>query len=300
MSRQAWAKTATLYGGLLWGTFWVPVRELDKAGIGGLWPVTLLYTMTWVVILPAMLWRWRYIQKGFWKQQVAGFFLGVAAAIYATAFLYTEVATAVLLYYLSPVWGFILARVVLGDPITPVRWFAMVLAIGGAAVILGDGDWPPVPGNIGDWLALSASVLFVTGSLMMLAWKEHSALDYGLAFFLWSGLTMLAATLILDGGVLDRGLPPLDSLLAEMNWLLPFVLLGMIPGCLAAIYGATVLNPGVVSIIFMSEIGVAVFLAAMLTDEPFGLRQIVGIVLIALAGVIESLLDWRRRRVAAA
>lgn len=291
MSRTTWAKLAALYGGLLWGTFWIPVRELDAAGVAGLWAVALLYFLASLIAFPIMAYRWRQTLRNGWRQQLAGFFLGVALALYATAFLYTEVATAVLLYYLAPVWGFLLARLVLGDPITPVRWISMVLALVGAAVILGGDGWPPLPDNIGDWLALVSGLLFVIGSLMMLSWPKIAPLDYALSFLIWGGSVMLIAALVLEPQLPDSG-----AIAAALPWLLAFVIVGLMPGGAAAIYGATILNPGLVSIIFMSEIGVSIFLAAILTDEPFGLREVAGIILIALAGVIEGLLDLLRKR----
>lgn len=294
MSRTTWAKLASLYGGLLWGTFWVPVRELDAAGITGLWAVALLYAVASVGALPVLLWRWRRILANGWRQQLAGFCLGTAMAIYAAAFLYTQVATAVLLYYLAPVWGFVLARLVLRDPITPVRWASMVLALSGAAIILGGEGWPPLPGNVGDWLALASGLLFVIGSLMMLSWPKVAPLDYSLSFFFWSGTAMVIAALVLEPVA-----PGQAQVAAALPWIAVFVFLGLMPGAAAAIYGATVLNPGLVSIIYMSEIGVSILLAALLTEEPFGLREIAGILLIAVAAVIEGVLDlWRARRLA--
>ncbi len=294
MSRTTWAKLASLYGGLLWGTFWVPVRELDAAGITGLWAVALLYAVASVGAVPFLLWRWRRTLANGWRQQLAGFCLGTAMAIYAAAFLYTQVATAVLLYYLAPVWGFVLARLVLRDPITPVRWASMVLALSGAAIILGGEGWPPLPGNVGDWLALASGLLFVIGSLMMLSWPKVAPVDYALSFFFWSGTAMLIAALVLEPAA------PAQAQVADViPWIAVFVFLGLMPGAAAAIYGATVLNPGLVSIIYMSEIGVSILLAALLTDEPFGLREVAGILLIAVAAVIEGLLDlWRARRLA--
>ncbi len=291
MTRSGWAKLACLYGGFIWGTFWIPVRELAGSGVDDFWSVTLLYGLAAIAALPLAAWRWRILRANGWRQQLAGLFLGTAAAIYGLAFLYTEVATAVLLYYLSPVWGFLLARLVLRDPITPVRWLSMCLALGGAAVILGEGNWPPVPDNLGDWLALSAGVLFVIGSLMMLSWTKIAPLDYTISFLIWSGASMLGLSLLVDPNP-----PAADALLAVMPWLLPFVLLILVPGSYAILFGAAVLNPGVVGILYMSEIGVSVFLASILTDEPFGWRQITGIALIALAGAAEGLLEILRRR----
>jgi len=290
MTRSGWAKIACLVGGIVWGTLWIPIRALDTAGIPGFWSVAALYGTAAILCLPFLLWRPQTRRNG-WRQQAAGLTLGTAAAIYGVAFLYTDVAKVVLLYYLSPVWGFLLARLVLGDPVTPVRWLSMALALGGAAIILGDEGWPPLPASGGDWLALAAGVLFVVGSLMMLSWTRIHPLDYTLSFLVWGGLGMLALA-----WVVEPQSPPGAALGSALPWLLPVVVLILIPGSYAILFGAAVLNPGVVSILYMSEIGVSILLAAILTDEPFGPRQIAGILLIAVAGAAEGLIELAQRR----
>lgn len=291
MTRTATAKLACLVGGLVWGTLWVPVRALDQAGIGGLWSVALLYGLAGLAALPLMGLRWRHTRRNGWRQQLAGLTLGTAAAIYGLAYLYTEVAKVVLLYYLSPVWGFLLARLLLADPVTPVRWLSMLLALGGAAVILGGDAWPPLPANLGDWLALTAGLLFVLGSLMMLSWVRIAPLDYTLSFLVWSG-----AGMTLLGLLIEPQTPGAAALWSVLPWLLPASVLVLAPGSYAILFGAAVLNPGVVGILYMTEIGVSILLAALLTDEPFGPREIAGILLIALAGAAEGLLQVARQR----
>ncbi|MEO1192480.1 MAG: DMT family transporter [Pseudomonadota bacterium] len=291
------AKWAGVFGGLVWGTFWVPVRLLDEAGVTGLWAVALLYGLGALCSLPLLAWRWRRVLAGGWRLQLTGVILGLAIALYGAAFLYTDVASAVLLFYLSPVWGFLLGRIVLRDPVTPVRWLAMVLALGGAAIVLGGSSWPPLPSNPGDWLALASGLLYVIGSLMMLTWRSVPASDYTLSFLVWAGVAMLLLAPLLEGSQLN-----LEAVVAEFPWLLAFVLLVLLPGCYAAVFGASVLNPGVVGILYMTEIGVSLLLAALITDEVFGWREGIGIGLIALAGALEGLIGlWRlakeRRRV---
>ena len=46
---------------------------------------------------------------------------GLALTLYTFAFIYTEVVRAMLLFYLTPVWSTVLARLVLGDAITSLR-----------------------------------------------------------------------------------------------------------------------------------------------------------------------------------
>ena len=49
------------------------------------------------------------------------------------------------------------------------------------------------------------------------------------------------------------------------------------------------MNPGVVGILFMTEISVASITAAIWAGEPFGLRELSGVILISLAGLSEFL-----------
>lgn len=280
---DAWPKICALFGGTVWGAFWLPVRALEDAGFGGIWPVAVLYGVGGLAVLPLAVWRRRQLLSGGLRLQFASLLLGMAMAIYAVAFLFTEVIPAVLLYYLSPVWGFLLARLFLGDRMTRGRWAALVLALLGAAVALGPESWPPMPRNIGDWLALASGVLWVVGSMLMLARPAGESVDYGVSFFLWAAVTMVALAAV-------SGPPPSQSaVMAELTWLVPVVVFLVLPGCLAAVYGASRLNPGLVGILFMAEIGVSVVLAWFFANEPIGAAQIVGVTLIAFAGVIGGL-----------
>ncbi|MGF1446965.1 MAG: DMT family transporter [Pikeienuella sp.] len=286
--REKRARLAAVVGGAVWGAVWVPVRWLEEAGLPGLWPVAVLYGLGAIGLLPLAVTRFGALVAGGWRLHLTGLCLGGTMALYAAAFLYTEVVPAVLLYYLSPVWGFLVARLVAGDLMTPARWIALVLALAGAAFALGPDNWPPMPRNIGDWMALSSGLLWVIGSMVMLSRPAGTSLDYGIVFFVWGALAIALAAWIFDPG------PAPDQLRAELPWLLPLVFLLILPGCLAAIHGAASLNPGLVGILFMTEIGVSLALAWLLTDERIGGAQLLGVLLISLAGAADGI--WRRVR----
>jgi drug/metabolite transporter (DMT)-like permease len=54
----------------------------------------------------------------------------------------------------------------------------------------------------------------------------------------------------------------------------------VIPGAYAAFWGAPHLNPGVVGLLMMTEISVGVVTAAIWVGEPFGMRELTGVILI--------------------
>ena len=67
-----------------------------------------------------------------------------------------------------------------------------------------------------------------------------------------------------------------------MGWTLPGILLTM--------YGAGRIDPTKVAVLLSVEVVVGLGTAAALTDEPFGLRELIGATLILTAGVAEFLL----------
>jgi drug/metabolite transporter (DMT)-like permease len=70
-------------------------------------------------------------------------------------------------------------------------------------------------------------------------------------------------------------------------WLLALALIWMLPVVWLTIFGASHLDPGRVGILLMLEVVVALTAAALLTDEPFGPRELIGAVLIMGAGGVE-------------
>ena len=46
---------AMAIGAGLWGIIWFPMRELEAAGLGGLWLTLVLYASAWLVSIPG--WR---------------------------------------------------------------------------------------------------------------------------------------------------------------------------------------------------------------------------------------------------
>ena len=72
------------------------------------------------------------------------------------------------------------------------------------------------------------------------------------------------------------------------HWILTVALV-MLPICYLTIWPAAVLSPGRVGMLLMAEVLVGVASAAILTDEPFGLREMTGAALIISAGVVEVL-----------
>ncbi len=300
------AKLSCAGAGVAWGLFWIPLRALDETGITDAWATVMLYFWPFVLLLPLMAWRWRRVLRGGFGLQLTGLITGLSLVLYADALIYTEVIRAMLLYYLTPVWSTLLARIFLKEPITGARWVAIALGFAGILVIFGVDSGIPWPRNIGDWMGLAAGMVWAVAAVRMRSDNRNHAIEFTTVQFGWGTLLALGVVLFLPvagvGSALGPGLGPaldLERVVSVLPWLLPVVLLGVIPGTFAAMWGTPLLNPGIVGILFMTEISVGAVTAALWAGEPFGAREIIGILLISGAGLAESLqapFAWRRSK----
>ena len=293
-SSQTLAKFASLYAGLAYGLYWIPLRALEQAGLHDVLPALMFNLVPMLLILPLIAWRWRHIARAPLHFHATGVVVGLSLVGYTNAFLYTDVVRVLILFYLTPIWGFILARLFLGDLITPIRWVSILLGIGGMLTIFDVDAGLPLPENIGDWIALAAGVFWAIASLMMLMGKQ-SPIDYALWFFLWNGIAAIGVSAAFFAGDFDA-LPAPEIFIGVLPWLIPLALVLLIPAGFAVIYGPTQLNPGIAGILFMVEIGVGTITASILTDEPFGWRELTGVLMITAAALIEPLRDLLRHR----
>ena len=277
------AKLACLYAGLVWGLFWIPIRMLEDAGIHGLWITVVYFLVPAICLVPLSVWRFRYIKVGGLRLQITAMLAGVALLLYTMSIVYTEVVHALLLFYLTPLWGTILARIYLREEITPQRLSAMVIAIIGALTIFGLGVQFPMPQNVGDWMGLSAGMLWAIASLRINMFKEASAKELTLGFFFWSLVFSTLAAFIIS----PTHVPSISQILPTLPFVILFTLVLILPSTFALLWGPKFLSPGIVGLLFMTEIVTGSISVALLSGEPFGTREVIGTLLIIGASLIE-------------
>ncbi len=280
------AKIACTLAGAIWGLYWIPVRALHDAGIQGLWATAVFYLVPFILMLPIGLLRWRRIIAAGWMMQGIAIIGGLCLVLYSTAFLYTDVIHATLLYYLTPIWSALLARAWLKEPITRDRTLAIILGTAGLLIILNLDQGLPLPRNPGDWMALVSGLIWALfANVMRRNESSYNTVDVLFSWFFWGTIIAVALGLL---QILDRPDPPsAEQIITVLPWLLPVVIFLIIPGFYAITWGVPLLNPGTVGILFMTEISVGAISAALLTNEPFGFREILGVILITAAGLTE-------------
>ena len=289
LSLERKAKYACLYAGAVWGLFWIPLRELEDAGFQGLWITVVYFLIPALCLIPVTIWRWKYVKRGGFQLQLTAIISGGALLLYSTSIVYTDVVRAILLFYLTPVWGIILGRIFLGDKISTPRVIAMILAIIGMLTIFGLGSKFPLPQNLGDWLGLCSGFMWAIAMVLINKNKNHSTIELTVGFFQWSLILSLFAAVLLS----PDSLPSFDKIVPVIPLMLTFMVLLILPGTYASLWGPKYLNPGVVGLLFMTEIVVGAMSVAILAGEPFGIREITGVLFIAGASMLEPLLQLR-------
>jgi len=290
ISTENRAKLACLYAGAVWGLFWIPLRALEDTGLHGLWVTVVYFLVPTLCLVPIGIWRWKHFKVGGLQLQITAMLSGLALLLYTMSIVYTDVVRAILLFYLTPVWGTILARIFLRDAITPQRIFAMAIAVIGALTIFGLGLQFPVPQNVGDWMGVGAGMLWAIASLRINIYKNYSTIEMTLGFFFWSFIFSIVAALIFA----PLYVPSVAQTLPALPLLLIFMFLLIMPATYASLWGPKFLSPGVVGLLFMTEIMVGSISVALLSEELIGVREVTGILLITCASLIEPISSLKK------
>lgn len=273
-------------GSGLWGLFWIPVRAVEAGGISAGWTGPVMFVCAVVVVLPVAIWRWRIFRASDARFWMACGLAGTAFTLYASSFNLTDVVHAMLLFYVSPIWSTLLGLLFLGERLTLNRVLAIALGLGGLITVLGGEAGFPLPRHIGDWFALGAGVCWSFASVQFFRGGAEMLLEKTFGFALCA-LAVSVGLAMLPFGI-DSVIPDWDSLGRVWIWLAA-VTVFLLPAFYLTIWPTTVLSPARVGILFMFEVITGVASAAVLTDEPFGMRELAGTILILGAGAAEVL-----------
>jgi drug/metabolite transporter (DMT)-like permease len=172
-----------------------------------------------------------------------------------------------------------------------MRIITITIAIIGMLTIFGLGVQFPMPKNVGDWMGIGSGVLWAIAMVRLRVDPAISAIDMTLGFFFWSLTFSILAVAILAPSYV----PSVAQILPAMPLLLIFMALLILPGTYASLWGPKFLSPGVVGLLFMTEIVVGAISVALLSGEPFGIREVIGIILIAGASLMEPIASLVKR-----
>ncbi len=275
------AVAALLLSGLLWGTTWMPLKYFATQGLTGITVTLCAYGLVGAAALP-----WMFRQRAAWLPQwrlVAGvgMFCGLANACFTTAMMFGEVARAMLLFYLVPVWGVLGGWLFLGEKITAPRSLAAAMAIAGALLVLGGPEVLSSAPRLLDFAAIGAGFFYAAQNLCARASDRTPVLPKMLMAFV--GCTGVAALLLPFTGA---GRPVLSVALGLA--LLAFALIWLVAAMWTQTYGASHLESGRASVLVLFELLAAVVTALWIGGERLDALGWTGAALIVIAALIEA------------
>ena len=276
---------AILLSAVLWGSLWFPVRQVSSAGFAGAWSAMMVYGAPLLVLLPVVLiGRGRLGQFG-WAAFWVGATSGICNTFYSVGVVYGAVGKIVLLFYLNPIWSAILERVILKTPITKARLATIIIGFAGMAVLVGDENGVPLPHNLAEWFAVFASIFWALSLIGMALSGSGSVIPKTFYQFLF-GLLTSGAILLLNLFPGEQ-VPAASQFVPALPWIVAAVMIWIIPGMGLSFWAVGRMSPTRAAILFMLEAVVGVVSAAILTNEPFGWREIIGGLMILGAGLLD-------------
>ena len=266
-----------LYSATLWGVLWYPLRELDKAGLDGLWATLVLFGAALAVGGGLALAKLREVDRAWPALLAMGLANGWCNVAFIVAILDGNVVRVTLLFFLSPLWATLLARVLLGERISLHAWGVLGLALGGAVIMLWNPELGyPWPQSAADWLAISSGVAFALSNVYVrktasvpLAVKTACA---------WLGVVLVTLLWIV---VSHTALPQVS---ASVWWsAVALGIFGILTMTVAVQYGVTHMPVHRSAIILLFELVVSAVSSQLLTHEIVQPQEWLGGALIALA-----------------
>jgi len=271
-----WAVTALMLGAGSWGVLWYPLRAFARAGLSGVWLAVMMFAGA--ALMGLLLCR---IRGGCARPSRVWIALAVLGGItnigFVVAVLHDDILRVTLLFYLSPVWSVLLARLFLREHLTKVVVVGVGTAVLGAFVLLWRHAGLALNGF--DGLALGSGVSFAGANVLLRAHPDLSLESKVIATF---GGVVLVGLLVL--AVMGTTWPPVAMSLAlsAVFWggLCIFVITMLVQ------YGVTALPVRQSAVILLIEVLTAAFSQHLFLHQSLGPQAILGAVVIGIGAVL--------------
>jgi drug/metabolite transporter (DMT)-like permease len=323
------AHFALVFNAFVWGVSWLPYKWLESQGLSILWATAFAYILASLALALARPTNFLSVVgfkpktlstthlgqsslslgQGLW---IMGLFYGLTNTCFNWALALGDVVRVVLLFYLMPVWAAIFARLILQEKLSGEGLARLILALIGAAVVLG---WDAMQSNVGegvsataqaaqagrqllaDLLSIAGGLFFGLANVYLRKFESATAYERTLTMYLGSGvvpLGVLSLMALINLVVFQNSMqfPSLSSPLqaAPQAWLVvPLLALGLGLANYSLQYGGSRLPTQVTSLIMLSEIVFAAVSAAWFAGKVLTTAEWVGGSMIVLAAIWASL-----------
>lgn len=275
----AFATFGLLFGATVWGIIWYPYRLLEQGGIAGAYASLLTYGLAFCIGLLLFARKGRILMQSPLSLLVLALAAGWTNLSYVLAVIDGAVMRVMLLFYLSPLWTLLLARVLLDERAGRRGLLVILLSLTGAFVMLWNpAQGFPLPRDLAEWLALSSGIGFALTNVWTRRSTHLSLAQKSLA--VWGGVTLLALLCL----PLLHTAAFVPTSIAPFNWLLMLVLaVILVATTLLVQYGVTHTPVTRAAVIFLFELVVAALFSYLAAGESLSLKEWLGGAMIVAA-----------------
>ncbi|MBP0630915.1 DMT family transporter [Cupriavidus sp. AcVe19-1a] len=283
------ASLSILLGASVWGIVWFPYRLLAGWGLGGMHAAALVSAVA--AVLSLLVFRRQLAgMRPHWLFVAIGLAAGVTNAGFVWGSVNGHVMRVLLLFYLTPVWTALFARLFLGERLSPAGLGLVALALSGAGLMLWTPEvGVPLPGNAAEWSGLVGGMGFaVNNVLSRRAGQRFPDMDARVrTVVVYLGCTVVGvpAALLLDGAAVAV-VPGAQVSVAMLVLGLAAVL---VVSNSVVQYGLQRLPANRVSLLMLFEIVIAAVSAWWLATEVLSWKEAAGGLCIVAAGALSGL-----------
>ncbi|MGL6072399.1 DMT family transporter [Craterilacuibacter sp.] len=270
---------------LVWGLMWVPFRALQAGGVSN-WTTSLAVYLIATMLGLSLFWP-TFRSEFRFMPVLLPMMLAFGWCNFSYSWALTEgpVVRVLLLFYLSPLWTALLARLILHERLTRAGYGVVAGSLAGCVAIL----WRPgvfageLPlSHVYEWLALSGGMAFSLGNVLSRS-ADKLPLPVKSAM-IWLGVVVFAAGALLVRGQLGAVLeiPP-------MAWAV-IAALGVTLLCTSVIsqHGVSLLPANQVMALMLMELVFAAATAWLLAGETVSIQEWLGGALIVLSSLFSG------------
>jgi drug/metabolite transporter (DMT)-like permease len=235
---------------------------------------------TLAISLPILL-----VKRAEWRQQPALMLAimlssGWCNTAFILAIIDGEIMRVILLFYLSPLWSTLLARILLKEQLSARAYATLALAALGALLILWEPRMGmPWPGSSADWLAISAGIAFAFTNLFTHMAGQTSIKTKTVAA--WLGVILISGGALLLG---DHQIALSNTTGIMMALLIGLLMMSVMT--FAVVYGVTHLPVHRSAIILLFQVVVAAISSYLLTEERMAWYEWLGGIIVIVAAYL--------------
>ncbi|WP_045825458.1 DMT family transporter [Teredinibacter turnerae] len=280
-SSQKLPVAVLLAASIIWGLSWLPLKFIHQQGIDGVPLVLVSHSLMALLML---------IAKPSWSQLCAyrGWLLGIGiaggAAItsFTYALMHGDVIRVMVLFYLVPVWGVLGGWIFLREHTGVLRWLGVLLALGGAYLILGGRAIFTQPPSWIDMIALLAGIAFAANNLLFRGVDKVDLATKLSAMFIGCALVAL---LLLALGAQEF---PTNVGYLPWGWVILYSVTFLLAANIGSQWSVSLLEAGKSSVIMIMELVAAVVSAMFVAGESLAPLEWLGCALIVSAALLEA------------